>query len=64
MTRINHNVRTKTMSIEIFPDGEVVLPQGEEFSLAIAEALNDPSAKEFCEQADMTDVLIGKRMCG
>jgi hypothetical protein len=54
----------KVLSIEVLPDGDVVLPQDDDFSLDVAEALNDPSAKEFCEQTKMTEVLVGKRMCG
>jgi hypothetical protein len=57
-------VKDKVIIMEILPDGEVVLTSDDEFSLAVAEALNDASATKFCEQSELTDVLIGKRMCG
>jgi len=47
------------------PDGTVILPQIDSPILAeIAKALGDQKAKTFCDQAGLTTVHIGKRMCG
>lgn len=40
------------------------MPRGHPLLSEIARALGDESVVRFCEQADMTEVLIGKRMCG
>jgi hypothetical protein len=32
--------------------------------IEIAEELGDQRAKAFAEQAELTEVVIGKRMCG
>ena len=54
-----------TFYITILPNGEVVLPQIDDPLVAeIAKALGDEKAEEFCEQASLTKVHVGKRMCG
>lgn len=52
-------------TITILPDGTVILPQIDSPVIAaIAEALGDQKAQTFCDQASLTKVHIGKRMCG
>lgn len=52
------------MTITILPDGRVLLPRGHPLLLEIAKALGDERAITFCEQDDLQEVVIGKRMCG
>lgn len=55
----------KEATITILPDGTVILPQLESPIIAeIAKALGDDKARTFVEQASLTKVHIGKRMCG
>jgi hypothetical protein len=49
--------------IEIRPDGKIVMPRLAVLA-RIASELGDAKAKESLEQADMTMILLGKRMCG
>lgn len=52
--------------IEILPDGTVLLPRCEDapFLAEIAKQLGDKKAQTFCEQAALSKVHVGKRMCG
>jgi hypothetical protein len=52
------------LEITILPNGKVLLPRGCNLMIEIAEILGDEKAKTFTEQAALTEVLIGKRMCG
>ena len=54
------------VTIEILPDGTVLLPRNANmpFLLDIAKALGDEKAITFCEQATLTKVLLGKPLCG
>jgi len=55
-----------TVVITINPDGSVLLPRNADmpFLADIARALGDEKAEKFCEQAELSKVHIGKRMCG
>jgi len=55
---------TSELEITILPDGRVLLPRGCDLMIEIAEELGDQRAKAFAEQAELTEVVIGKRMCG
>ncbi len=52
------------LEITILPDGRVLLPRGCKLMVEIAELLGDEKAKSFTQQASLTEVLVGKRMCG
>lgn len=53
----------EVVDITILPDGRVLIPR--DLSLAdVAKALGDEKAELFCRQAGLTDVIVGKRMCG
>lgn len=60
----NSIIGDRDFTVDILPDGEVLLPRDDEISSLLAEALHDDSAKKFCDQSKMNEVLIGKRMCG
>lgn len=61
----NRALSDDEVTITIMPDGTVILPQIDSPGiLEIAKALGDPRAIAFCEQAALTKVHIGKRMCG
>ena len=54
------------VTITILPDGSVLLPRDADapFLAEIAKALGDKKAEEFCRQASLSKVHVGKRMCG
>lgn len=56
----------RSIDIIILSDGSVLLPRDADVPLLteIAKALGDQKAVEFCEQAALSKVHIGKRMCG
>jgi len=56
--------KNRCFVLEISKDGTVLLPRDHEICLEIAKALGDKKAIQFCEQAALSEVLIGKRMCG
>lgn len=60
------SVKPFDLVIEIMPDGTVLLPRNADapFLIEIAKVLGDKKAQLFCEQAAMSNVHIGKRMCG
>ena len=52
-----------SLTITILPDGKILLPRDPALK-ELASALGDKGAVEFCEQAKLSKVHIGKRLCG